>query len=287
MAEAVGARVQGFERAEQALIVARIASGRGARGEFAPREMEAVFTAVGLPEPSKISNAIASLGRRNWVRRGFRAGSWKLTPLGRATADRLLSEMDLTVLAAEAASEQGPVLGHAVHSVIPPSLAPAGLITSLRRFLEDHPFETNVFAMTRFPESAEESRDAVGSSIGVARAACRSHGLELHMASDGAIDDDLWTNVAAHMWASRYGIAFFEDRVGRGINYNLTIEVGSMLMTGRRCALLKDATIAQMPTDFVGRIYKEVNLDDENSVNTAIHGWIRDDLGLGTCPMCP
>ena len=101
------------------------------------------------------------------------------------------------------------------------------------------------------------------------------------------MDDDLWTNVAAHMWASRYGIAFFEDRMDKGMNYNLTIEVGSMLMTGRRCALLKDKSIEKLPTDLVGRIRKDVDLDDLATVNNALHGWIRDDLGLGACAECP
>ena len=100
------------------------------------------------------------------------------------------------------------------------------------------------------------------------------------------MDDDLWTNVAAHMWASRYGIAFFEDRRKRGVNYNLTIEVGAMLMSGRRCALLKDRSIASLPTDLVGRIYKPVDLDDGETVMTALHSWFRDDLAISSCKEC-
>jgi hypothetical protein len=49
----------------------------------------------------------------------------------------------------------------------------------------------------------------------------------------------------AHMWASKYGVAFFEDRRGRGMNYNLTIEVGCMLMAGRRCGLLKEVLLSE------------------------------------------
>jgi hypothetical protein len=101
------------------------------------------------------------------------------------------------------------------------------------------------------------------------------------------MDDDLWTNVAAHMWASRYGIAFFEDRVDRGMNYNLTIEVGSMLMTGRRVALLKDTSVERLPTDLVGRIRKDVDLGEIETVSRALHSWLRDDLGLGSCSECP
>jgi len=100
--------------------------------------------------------------------------------------------------------------------------------------------------------------------------------------------DDLWMNVAAHMWASRYGIAFFEDLADppRGLNYNLTTEVGSMLITGRRCCLLKDPSIRTLPTDLVGRIRKDVDLAREKEVEGALHQWIRDDLGLGACSDC-
>jgi len=89
------------------------------------------------------------------------------------------------------------------------------------------------------------------------------------------------------MGASKYGLAFFEDRGDRGINYNMTIEVGSMLMAGRRCALLKEDSIQAMPTDLVGHIYKAVNLDDSTSIADALHIWIRDDLDLGRCSGCP
>jgi len=119
-----------------------------------------------------------------------------------------------------------------------------------------------------------------------ARSACRDHGLEFHLASDRAIVDDLWMNVAAHMWACKFGIAFFEDRRSRGVNYNMVLEVGAMLIAGRRCALLKDSSIEVMPTDLVGRIYRPVDLSNLSSVTRAIHSWLRDDLSLGTCPRC-
>jgi hypothetical protein len=145
--------------------------------------------------------------------------------------------------------------------------------------------ERNVFGMTRFPDVSRD--DPVAPALTVARDVSASHGLEFHLASDRAMDDDLWTNVAAHMWASRYGVAFFEDRVDSGMNYNLTIEVGSMLMTGRRCAFLKDISIERLPTDLVGRIRKDVDLDNLDTVALALHAWMRDDLALGACPDCP
>lgn len=67
----------------------------------------------------------------------------------------------------------------------------------------------------------------------------------------------------------------------RGLNYNLVTEVGAMIMTGRRVALLKDGSIEKMPTDFVGMIYKSVDLEDDATVRDRVKDWLKDDLRIG------
>lgn len=286
-ARGVGVRVQRMELLDQVLVLCRVAESRSEDGYFKPVAVIELFYASGLPVPDRISNSLGSLARRQLMIKGREHGRWRLTPAGRARSYELLSDLDLAALAAEATASSGAELGHARHALVPPDLAPPGLVGSLSEFLQRHPFDTNVFGMTRFPDDDEENRDPVADALVAAREACSAHGLEFHLASDRAMFDDLWTNVTAHMWASRYGIAFFEDRRGRGINYNLTIEVGGMLVTGRRCALLRDETISRMPTDLVGMIYKPVNLDDADAVARIVHEWIRDDLTIGTCASCP
>ncbi|HEX8179682.1 MAG TPA: hypothetical protein VF525_09100 [Pyrinomonadaceae bacterium] len=285
----VGVRVQRMTAQDKVLILSQLAVARSNKpGNFAARDITNLFVDLSLPAPGNLYDVLKILKRKEYITTGNSKGNWKLTPLGRQRCRSLLSEMDLVALAAEAASSPGPVLGSAIHSVIPPTLAPPSLLSGLRRFLDLHPFETNVFGMTRFPDEGDEVRgpDPVGPALEIAREVCQLHGLEFHLASDRAIDDDLWTNVAAHMWASHYGIAFFEDRRKRGMNYNLAIEVGGMLTSGRRCALLKDKSIDRMPTDLVGRIYKSVDLDDEDSIRSALHAWIREDIALGPCSRC-
>ena len=142
--------------------------------------------------------------------------------------------------------------------------------------------------MTRFPsEPDEESLDPLVPALDAAREVCAKHGLTFHLASDRKIVDDLWPNVAAHFWGSQFAIAFFEERTGVGLNYNLNIEVGSALALGRRIAILKDAPIEKLPTDLVGRIYHEVELDTVATVEKHLHRWIHDDLKIGACQDCP
>jgi hypothetical protein len=283
----VGVRLQKMGFTEQALVLARLAHARTTDGQFATAQLQEMFQACSLPKPTNTSDIIGKLRKKGFLTVGGHSGSWTITPLGRHASLELLSDLDLAALSAESTTSSS-VLGQVAHIVVPPALAPPTLIPGLRKFLDEHPFERNVFGMTRFPEESNGTRgtDPVIPALEMAAEVCRLHGLEFHLASDRAINDDLWTNVAAHMWACQYGIAFFEDRRKKGLNYNLTIEVGSMLMTGRRCALLKDRSIARMPTDLVGRIYKSVDFDEIATVRDSLHEWIREDLSLGSCPSC-
>lgn len=287
--DSVALRVQSLPVAHQVLVLGRLAEARSESGRFGPAAVDELFDDFGLPRPAKVSNVLMRLERDGYVSRlrGTR-GSWRLTPAGRAKSVGLFDDIDLAALVVEAATERAPLFGHTTHPLIPPTLAPPELLLPLRVFLQDHPFDANVFGMTRFPDEQDESDpDPLAAALEAAREACDLHGLKFHLASDRMIVDDLWANVAAHMWACRYGIAFFEDRKRRGVNYNLTIEVGSMLMAGRRLALLKDASIERLPTDLVGKVYKNVDLGDVDATAAAIHIWLRDDLMFGPCARCP
>jgi len=285
--QTIGVRLQKMGFAEQAIVLARFAQARGMDGQFTRKQLEQLFVDSSLPKPINISDIVAKLRNKRFLTAGMQKGTWRMTPMGRQASLALLSDLDLAAFSAESASTMS-VLGEIAHTVVPPSLAPPSLIPGLRRFLDAHPFERNVFGMTRFPETKERATasDPVEPALKIAREVCHEHGLEFHLASDRAIDDDLWANVAAHIWASQYGIGFFENRTKKGLNYNLTIEVGSMLMTGRRCGLLKDRSIDRLPTDLVGHIYKSVNFDKPETVRNALHDWIRDDLNLGACAKC-
>ncbi len=289
MSDSVGVRVQGLALGEQFLALARMAQSRGGAPDFTVRAVDALFHELSLPAPAKPHNVATALERNGLIRRGKDRGVWRVTPKGRAESETVVSGIDLAVLVAEAAAA-GARLGGAAHPVILPEFgAPPDLVAILREFLHQHEFDRNVFGMTRFPrEGSSEPPDPVKNALEVARATFKAHGLEFHLASDRQLHDDLWTNVAVHMWASRYGVGFFEDlaKPASGLNYNLTTEVGAMLITGRRCCLLKDPSITSLPTDLVGRIRKDVSLRDADTVETMLHAWIRDDLGLGPCPAC-
>jgi hypothetical protein len=289
MGDSIALRVQRLPPADQVTVLSRLAQSRAPSGRFAPSAVEGLYDDIGLPRPAKIANVLGRLEDKGYVARQRNArGSWRLTPAGRDRSLVLVSEMDLVTMSAEGAADMPPDFARTAHPTMPPWLAPPELLPVLREFLQGHPFDLNVFGMTRFPDEQDDSNpDPVASALEAARRACADHGLEFHLASDRKLVDDLWQNVDAHMWACRYGIGFFEDRRGRGVNYNLTIEVGGMMTTGRRLALLKDVSIDRMPTDLVGKIYNEVDLEDKAAVGNVVHSWLNNDLRLGPCDRCP
>jgi hypothetical protein len=197
--------------------------------------------------------------------------------------------LDVAAVEAEIAATSSAELANAPHVLLPPEMAPARWALGIGRLLERFPFDQNVFCMTRFQKDEREADypDPLRNAIEAIRTALAGHGLHLHLASDRAADDELFGNVAAHMWACKYGVGLFETRFGSEFNDNLQIEVGGMLITGRRVALIKDRDTPAMPTDFVGHIYKSVDLDESEAVTAAMHHWAAEDLGLGRCQQCP
>jgi hypothetical protein len=271
------------------LAVGHVAGLRNQDGWFSAGNVRSLLEALRVPAPANVDRDLQELAKRgDVVRRGSRP-PWSLAPAGRERIGVLVGELDTGSLAAELAAVPGAELGHVLHTLIPPSLAPVAWVAGIERMLRESPFERNVFCMTRFPEDETDTEylDPVKPIIPALRQALADHRLTMHLASDRQLADDLYGNIAAHMWACQFGIGLFEDRLGRGLNENMLIEVGSMIVIGRRCALLKDKPIERMPTDFVGQIYKEVDFADIAGVSETVHRWAARDLGLGRCAACP
>jgi hypothetical protein len=279
----VALRVQRLpRRVDQVLAVGYLVGVRSGNDWFSPGDVSSFFETLRLPRPGNVSQALANLREAGLVVRRTSGGSWTLTPEGRVRVADLLGEIDEAAINAEVAASGSAQLDEVHHPLIPPELAPVRFAPPIRRLIERFPFERNVFCMTRFPRSEPEDMlpDPVQVVIRCARSVLAGHGLVLHLASDRNADDDLFGNIAAHMWACKFGLGLFETRYSADFNDNMQIELGAMLMTGRRCALLKDTDTPTMPTDFVGHIYKPVDFRDVDAVGVVLDAWVTNDLGL-------
>lgn len=266
----------------QALAVGALAAMRSQEGVFSTRQVSDLLSDLRLPP---MSNPSATLGRLRAQQLLMRPAkdTWALTPRGDARLEDEASQVSAHALAASLGAESGVEFGHRHHGVIPPFLGPMGATRGLARLLNGAPFEESVMLITRFPK---EPDDRFALLMPEVREAVEKHGLTLLVASDRMVEDTLWSNVVTHMWASKYAIVLMDVADG-ALNYNVLIEIGGMLMTGRRCAIIKDSSVPGMPTDLVGHIYKDADLDDLAGTSALVHAWVRDDLGLGSCSECP
>jgi hypothetical protein len=264
------------------LAAAHVAALRATEGWFTARDVNAVFDGLRVPRVGGVSAAVSRLGSAGLLVRDAAGRGWSLTPEGRERVPALVQDLDIRAIEAEMATVPAADLSDGRHAVIPPEFAPPRWQPAIARLLSEFPFEKNVFCMTRFPKDERETEmpDPIKDVIETARTVLDDFGLTLHLASDRTADDELFGNIAAHMWACRYGIGLFETRFGTELNDNVQIEVGGMLITGRRCALLKDRDTPNLPTDFVGQIYKSVDFDDIDAITAMIRAWVVDDLNL-------
>ena len=267
------------------LAVAELAGLRSGTGWFSVGDIGALREALRLPPPPDASAVLSHLKRQEYVVRRPATPSWSVTPKGHTRVVSVLGQIDPLAVEGEMSSHPGAEFAHGRQMVLPPQLALPKWLPPITRLLERHAFEGNVFCMTRY---SEEPTDVVNRAAVIARGVLAKHGLVLHLANDRTVDPELFGNVAAYMWACRYGVAFLEDRVGRGLNENVVIEIGAMLFAGRSSALLKDVSLKRdLPTDLVGQIYKKVDLGSDDGVSRELHRWAARDLGLGACGECP
>jgi hypothetical protein len=268
---------------DRVLAVGHLVGARAGDGWFSPGDIAKMFESLRLPSPGNISQELARLREEELVFRR-RSGSWSLTPTGDELVFTLVGEVDAAAVAAEMAAGGSARLAGAEHPLIPAEVAPLPFLPAVRRLLDISPFDRNVFCMTRFPKERDATDDPIAETIETLRKTLAKHGLAMHLASDRNADDQLFGNVAAHIWGCKYGIAILETRGTHEdghapqLNDNVLVEVGAMLVTGRRCGLIKDITAPNPPSDFVAHIYKKVDIADQAEVAALAKDWVTQDL---------
>jgi len=154
----------------------------------------------------------------------------------------------------------------------------AHLEPHLREFLNDYPDpERNAFVMMRFLASPQldEVHEAIKGTLA-------ARGFHAVRADDRDYTGELWSNIEVYMTCCRLGVAVFEDIESRDFNPNVSLELGYMLGRRKRCLILKEQRLPDLPADVVHRLYKPFDMFDVTaSVNREVARWIDVDLGIG------
>lgn len=269
----------------QTLVVAQLSGLRSPDEWFSTADVTELFESLRIASPGNPTEELNRLASKGEVLRRSAKPPWSLTPLGNQRVIELMGR----IADAPALPEAGSELGGAHHQFIPPALAPKAWLDALARVNRDHPFERNIFLMTRYPRREDDPLTGV---IKRAKSTCEAHGFHLLRADAQHADPLLPNNVFAHMWASQYGLALLEafgepPVKPAALNENLIFEVGAMLMIGRRCAIVKDAEVKAVPADLSAHIRHTVDFTDADAAGATLHEALVKDFGSGRCAACP
>jgi hypothetical protein len=146
------------------------------------------------------------------------------------------------------------------------------------------PYDKNVLIITPFREDARYRE-----MIQIIKSKLKDYGFNGWVASDRELHNQLWSNVQAFMLACKYGIAIFtrdEEKEGnivkiRGsvFNPNISIELGFMLSRGKEILILKDTALETLPTDMMGSLYEDFDLNNPiKSLPDIMERWIKKVL---------
>jgi nucleoside 2-deoxyribosyltransferase len=96
-------------------------------------------------------------------------------------------------------------------------------------------------------------------------------------ADDKQYHDDLYYNILTYMYGCDFGISIFERIESDDFNPNVSLEVGYMLGLRKDVCFLKDKSLRKLPSDLVGRLYKEFDtLNVKESVSSELEKWLKD-----------
>lgn len=147
----------------------------------------------------------------------------------------------------------------------------------LRDFLYDHPEPAkNVFVMMRFHDSPQ-----LNEAFQAVREVLSARGLHALRADDRDYTGELWSNMEVYLTGSMYGVAILEDIDQRDFNPNVSLELGYMLGRNKRCLILKEQRLPNLPADLVHRLYKPFDMFNISAtVTREVARWVDVDLGV-------
>jgi hypothetical protein len=153
------------------------------------------------------------------------------------------------------------------------SVIPNEIKESLKKFQDDFPEPKKVgFIMMQFGETQEHT-----DILTATRKTLAENGLHGVRADDREYHDDKYYNILTYLQGCGFGIAVFEMISEKSFNPNVSLEIGYLLGLNKSVCLLKERKLKTLPSDLVGRLYREFSIENcEISISNQITNWLDD-----------
>jgi len=154
-----------------------------------------------------------------------------------------------------------------------PPVIPLEITESLRHFREDHPESDKVaFIMMKFKDTSAHRR-----ILKTIRNTLSTYQLEGVRSDDHQYHDDLFQNVETYIHGCKFGVAVFDSIGEKKFSPNVSLEVGYTMALGKDVCLLKDKSLATLPADLLGKLYKIFDPQNpEKTIRKGLSKWLRD-----------
>lgn len=142
----------------------------------------------------------------------------------------------------------------------------------IEAFNADHNGKKTAFIIMQFSKTS--AHDKIVQTI---KDTLKKYGIIGLRADDKEYADDLFANIKTYMHCCNFGIGVFERILEDNFNPNVSIEVGYMMGLRKNVCLLKDQTLKNLPTDLMGKLYKQFNPQDvEKTLPDQVEKWMKD-----------
>lgn len=145
-------------------------------------------------------------------------------------------------------------------------------------FKRDHNSSRTVFVMMKFAGGDAEKDKKLKRLYELIKLSLDKFGFITVRADEKnyASTHYIWDNAQVYLNGCDYGIAILENIYLDEMNPNVALEYGYMLAKRKKVLLLKQKSFVNIRADILGKIWKEFDVDNEDSIETAIRAWMID-----------
>ena len=141
-----------------------------------------------------------------------------------------------------------------------------------------------VFVIMPFRKECEPIYDIIVEVFG-------KKGFNVTRASEKEFQNDLWDNVQVYLDCCRIAVSIFhydnkkehclfrlKKKNAAEFNPNVAIETGYLMAKRgeKDVCILKDKRLEKLPTDFLGKLYKEYDINNLEKLKEELNSWIKD-----------